>query len=158
MCLLISKQMARNVSFPSVNRIGIYSVIIHQEAFTAFHNDLDQVKKFLKPIYVGDIERTKQTRDDQIRKDFAELRETAHESGFFQPSVPFFVLNIGHILIFEVMAYFIMRMYGTGWLPYLASVLCYTIVQVRPCSHSLHFSRAIVHSFMRAHNIISSKG
>ena len=41
------------------------------------------------------------------------------------------MLVVGHILMFEVLAYLIMRTYGTGWIPYLASVLCYTIVQVR---------------------------
>ena len=45
----------------------------------AFHNDLQQVRKYLRPIYVGEIETTTMTRDDQMRKDFAELRATAEK-------------------------------------------------------------------------------
>ena len=45
-----------------------------QEAFNAFHNDLPAVKKYLKPIHVGAVEKYE---DTEINKDFRKLKETA---------------------------------------------------------------------------------
>nr|WAY16337.1 front-end fatty acid desaturase group A [Spirobranchus lamarcki] len=99
------------------------------EPFTAFHNDLAAVRKYLKPMHLGAIEQTPETRADRIRRDFAQLRQNAEKQGFFKPSVTFFSLIVGHILMFELLAYVTLRVFGTGWIPYIASVLCYTIVQ-----------------------------
>ena len=45
-----------------------------QEAFGAFHNDLQQVRKYLKPIHVGTVE---DHVDLEINKDFRKVKETA---------------------------------------------------------------------------------
>ena len=47
-----------------------------QEFFDAFHKDKGYVKKFLKPLYIGDAEEYEQS---ELVKDFASLRATAEE-------------------------------------------------------------------------------
>ena len=47
-----------------------------QEFYNAFHKDKDYVKKFLKPLYIGDAEEYQQS---ELVKDFAALRATAEE-------------------------------------------------------------------------------
>ena len=46
---------------------------LFQEAFNAFHNDISQVKKYLKPIHLGTVEKYE---DSELNKDFRELKET----------------------------------------------------------------------------------
>lgn len=45
-----------------------------QEAFGAFHNDLDGVRKYLKPIHIGTVE---DYVDLDINKDFRKVKRTA---------------------------------------------------------------------------------
>lgn len=49
-----------------------------QEAFRAFHNDQNAVKKFLKPIHIGSLPPT-EDKQEALKKDFIELRETAEK-------------------------------------------------------------------------------
>lgn len=53
--------------------------ILFQEAFRAFHNDQDFVRKFMKTLHVGNIGQTEQDKDLEMKKDFEELRQTAHK-------------------------------------------------------------------------------
>lgn len=48
----------------------------------------------------------------------------------FTPSKVFFTFIVGHLIFFEILAYLTFYYFGTGWLPYLVSVIFYTIVQV----------------------------
>ena len=50
--------------------------------------------------------------------------------GYFKPSVAFYVLNIGQLILLEVLAYVILVQFGTGWLPYWLSIFCLATVQV----------------------------
>ena len=47
----------------------------------AFHTDLKAVKKYLKPIRIGQLEQeTQETEgDDAVKRDFEELRQTAEK-------------------------------------------------------------------------------
>ena len=54
--------------------VWVMYVVNFQEAFNAFHNDLPAVKKYLKPIRVGAVEKYE---DTEINKDFRKLKETA---------------------------------------------------------------------------------
>ena len=47
-----------------------------QEFFDAFHKDKDYVKKFLKPLYIGDAEEYQQS---ELVTDFVALRKTAEK-------------------------------------------------------------------------------
>lgn len=100
------------------------------EAFRAFHNDHDFVRKHMKPLHVGSIDHP-DDKDLALKKDFEELRHTAQKMKLFTPSICFFVLSILHIIFFEIMAYLILYVYGTGWVPFLASVICYSIVEAQ---------------------------
>jgi len=98
------------------------------EAFNAFHNDPKFARKYMKALHIGSL-RPQEAADPDIKKDMANLRETAENMGLFRPSITFFSVMIGHILMFEVFAYLTLWYFGTGWLPWLVSILCYSIVQ-----------------------------
>ena len=59
--------------------VPVYFILLYQEAFVAFHNDLKEVRKYLRPIYVGQLETTPDARRDSIKRDFAELRDTVEK-------------------------------------------------------------------------------
>ncbi|KAL4216979.1 hypothetical protein ACF0H5_023436 [Mactra antiquata] len=98
------------------------------EAFGAFHNDEVQLKKYLKTLHVGSVERYE---DDAMNKDFRELRDTAVKMGLFEPSYTFFVLILAHIIILEVLGYLILVWYGTAWWSVLASIILYSTAQAQ---------------------------
>lgn len=98
------------------------------EAFNAFHNDPEFARKYMKALHIGSLKKEEAVIPD-VRKDFLNLRQTAEKMGLFKPSVTFFSAVVGHILMFEVLAYLTLWYYGTGWIPWIVSVLCYTIVQ-----------------------------
>lgn len=47
-----------------------------QDAFTAFHNDIDSVKKYLKPLHIGTV---KDAKNRSLDEDFRKLRSTAQQ-------------------------------------------------------------------------------
>nr|AIC34709.1 delta-5 fatty acyl desaturase [Mimachlamys nobilis] len=98
------------------------------EAFKAFHNDLTSVKKFLTPIHVGPVEDYEKSNLDE---DFQTLRQTAEKMGYYKPSYFFFLIVIAHILVLEVMSYWVMAYFGTGWLPCIVSMMCAVTVQAQ---------------------------
>jgi hypothetical protein len=50
--------------------------------------------------------------------------------GLFKPSYLFFALFLGHIMVLEVLSYLTLYYFGTGWLPFIVSILLYSTVQV----------------------------
>ncbi|XP_021370917.1 fatty acid desaturase 2-like [Mizuhopecten yessoensis] len=98
------------------------------EAFRAFHNDLTTVKKFLSPIHVGPLEDHQKCSLDE---DFQVLRQTAEKKGLFKPSYIFFLMVIAHVLVLDALAYLVMAYFGTGWVPYLVSLMCAATVQAQ---------------------------
>ncbi|XP_064598122.1 acyl-CoA 6-desaturase-like [Liolophura sinensis] len=100
------------------------------DAFRAFHNDLGNVKKYLTPIYKGDLRKGEYVVRD-MDKDFREVRATAEKMNLFKPNFWFYFFHLGHILALEAMAYLVMHWYGTGWIPWTISLLCYSTVQAQ---------------------------
>ncbi|XP_025080864.1 fatty acid desaturase 2-like isoform X1 [Pomacea canaliculata] len=100
------------------------------DAFRAFHNDLKAVQKYLKPIHLGSVKPEEQ-QVQAIDRDFRELRKTAEKMDLFRPSYAFFFIHLAHIIAFEVLGYLVMKQFGTGWIPYLITLLCCTIVQAQ---------------------------
>lgn len=100
------------------------------EAFRAFHNDLNHVQKYLKPLHIGSL-CADEFQVSQIKADFEELRNIAIKLGLFEPSYCFFFLNLFHVLLLEALAYLTFRYFGTGWMPYTVSVMLYSIVQAQ---------------------------
>jgi fatty acid desaturase 2 (delta-6 desaturase) len=98
------------------------------EAFHEFHPDMKLVTKYMNTYEIGKLSNKDPLRDDEeIKKDFVELRKTAEQMGLFEPSTLFFVLVFAHLIFFEALAYYTIYTYGTGWLPYSFTVLFYVI-------------------------------
>ncbi|KER20333.1 hypothetical protein T265_11098 [Opisthorchis viverrini] len=107
------------------------------EAFRAFHKNLEEVKKYLKPLYVAEVDQNSvdPKEADQLAKratyvqDFEELRRKMHELGFFQANIWFFLLMLLQVFVFEVLAYLNLRFFGVGWFRIVLSILLYTVAQ-----------------------------
>ena len=57
-----------------------FVLCVLQEAFTAFHNDVDYVKKYMSAIRLGRVAPTETVTDEkELQKDFAELRQTVQK-------------------------------------------------------------------------------
>ncbi|KAL8603582.1 hypothetical protein ACOMHN_022534 [Nucella lapillus] len=132
---LVIEGQVYNITSWALKHPGGRRVISHYagqdatDAFRAFHNDLSTVKKYLTPIHVGSVAGEQEA--PAIEKDFRDLRQTADKMGLFKPSYTFFFLHLVHILAFEVAAYLVMRQFGTGWIPWIISLLCATVVQAQ---------------------------
>ncbi|KAA3681181.1 acyl-CoA 6-desaturase (Delta-6 desaturase), partial [Paragonimus westermani] len=108
------------------------------EAFLAFHKKSSDVKKYLKPLYVGDVdpEVNDLEKTNEMKKraafveDFEKLRQKMHEAGFFKTSALFFTGMLAHMFMFEVLAYLNIRYFGCGWISIMISILLYTIAQL----------------------------
>ncbi|XP_033728460.1 acyl-CoA 6-desaturase-like [Pecten maximus] len=98
------------------------------EAFKAFHNDLATVKKFLSPIHVGNVEDYRQSCLDD---DFRTLCETVKKKGYYEPSYIFFLVMMVQVFVLESLSYLVMAYFGTGWVPYLISLVCAAAVQAQ---------------------------
>ncbi|CAF0962984.1 unnamed protein product [Adineta steineri] len=105
------------------------------EAFHALHPDIALVQKYLKSFYIGDViddEDNLSVKTDQaLKDDFEQLRQKAFAKKLFEPSRTFFILSFLHILAFEFAAYFILFRFGTNWIPYLLTLLCYVIAEAQ---------------------------
>ncbi|XP_076087554.1 fatty acid desaturase 2-like [Mytilus galloprovincialis] len=108
--------------------IGHYAGQDATDAFRAFHNDIDHVKKYLKPLKLGGVE---QNKDRTIEEDFRNLRSTAEQMGLFKTSYVYFAVYLIHIIVIEVLSYLTLYYFGTGWVPLLTSILLYGIVQAQ---------------------------
>uniref|UniRef100_A0A0B7AC53 Cytochrome b5 heme-binding domain-containing protein n=1 Tax=Arion vulgaris TaxID=1028688 RepID=A0A0B7AC53_9EUPU len=110
--------------------IGHYAGQDATDAFRAFHNDLNFVRKYMKPIHIGSLKESQQ-KVIPIDRDFRELRETAEKMDLFRPSKLFFFLHMVHILLLDVAAYAVMYYFGTNWIPYLVSLMLITTVEAQ---------------------------
>eukprot|EP00057_Strongylocentrotus_purpuratus_P017205 XP_011671679.1 PREDICTED: fatty acid desaturase 2-like [Strongylocentrotus purpuratus] len=115
---------------------GGYKVITHYagqdgtEAFTAFHNDEEFVRKHMKAIHIGQIMED-QVECKDVVKDFAELRKTAEQMGLFNANFLFFFLHMSHIIGLEIASYIVMRTYGFNWWTFLACVAMHGTLQAQ---------------------------
>lgn len=61
----------------------MFSLLSSQDAFRAFHNDLDFVKKYMKSIHIGSLKKS-QLDVKPVDKDFRELRDIAEKMVFIR--------------------------------------------------------------------------
>lgn len=108
--------------------IGHYAGQDATEAFNAFHNDVTQVKKYLKPIHLGAVE---QYEDSEINKDFRKLKETAVKMGLFTPSITFFTITLLHLIALDIAGYLTLYYFGVGWIPFLVSLILNSTCQAQ---------------------------
>uniref|UniRef100_A0A3P9KHY7 acyl-CoA (8-3)-desaturase n=1 Tax=Oryzias latipes TaxID=8090 RepID=A0A3P9KHY7_ORYLA len=99
--------------------ISLYAGEDATEAFTAFHPDLNFVRKFLKPLLIGELAAAEPSQDPNkniaIIQDFERLRVQAEKDGLFKTKPLFFCLHLGHILLLEILAWTLVWLWGTGW-------------------------------------------
>ncbi|RXN10819.1 fatty acid desaturase 2 [Labeo rohita] len=100
--------------------IGHYAGEDATEAFTAFHPDLQLVRKYMKPLLIGELEASEPSQDSQknaaLVEDFRLLREQLEAEGCFKAQPLFFLLHLGHILLLEAIALMLVWNFGTGWI------------------------------------------
>ncbi|MBB6682428.1 fatty acid desaturase, partial [Aequorivita sp. 609] len=100
--------------------LGHYAGEDATEAFTAFHPDLQLVRKYMKPLLIGELEASEPSLDRQknaaLVEDFRALRERLEAEGCFKAQPLFFFLHLSHILLLEAIALMMVWYLGTGWI------------------------------------------
>ncbi|KAM9658562.1 acyl-CoA 6-desaturase isoform 2-T2 [Trichechus inunguis] len=136
-----------------------------KDAFHAFHPNLDFVRKYMKPLLVGELAPEEPSQDrgknSQITEDFRALKKTAEDLKLFKTNHLFFLLLLAHIIAMESLAWFIIFYFGNGWIPTLITtfVLATSQVQAGWLQHDYgHLSvykksrwNHIVHKFIIGH-------
>ncbi|KAH0621061.1 hypothetical protein JD844_022075 [Phrynosoma platyrhinos] len=146
------------------------------DAFRAFHPDITFVRKFLKPLLIGELAPGEPSQDRgknrilvsststlqaQLVEDFRALRKTAEDMNLFKASPTFFFLYLGHILVMEALAWLIISYYGTSWSTTFILVIILATSQVQAgwlqhdFGHLSVFKKSIwnhiVHKFVIGH-------
>nr|KAF6275406.1 fatty acid desaturase 2 [Myotis myotis] len=115
--------------------IGHYAGEDATDAFQAFHRDLDFVRKFLKPLLIGELAPEEPSQDrgknSQITEDFRALRKTAENMNLFKSNHLFFLLLLAHIIVMESLAWFTVFYFGNGWIPTVITAFVLATSQVR---------------------------
>ncbi|ELU14138.1 hypothetical protein CAPTEDRAFT_121275 [Capitella teleta] len=105
------------------------------EAWYAFHPDKKKVSKYMKTLVVGrvKVDDSRGSGGSGIVRydDFHKLRKAAEDAGYFKPSAIFYVLHLAHIIGFELLGWWILYQYGTGWIPYIIAGLCIGTAQMQ---------------------------
>uniref|UniRef100_A0A8C2GQM4 Fatty acid desaturase 2 n=1 Tax=Cyprinus carpio TaxID=7962 RepID=A0A8C2GQM4_CYPCA len=100
--------------------IGHYAGEDATDAFHAFHPNLQLVRKYMKPLLIGELEASEPSQDRQkngaLVEDFRALRERLEAEGCFKTQPLFFILHLGHILLLEAIALMLLWYFGTGWI------------------------------------------
>uniref|UniRef100_A0A8C1GJB5 Fatty acid desaturase domain-containing protein n=1 Tax=Cyprinus carpio TaxID=7962 RepID=A0A8C1GJB5_CYPCA len=90
------------------------------DAFHAFHPNIQLVRKYMKPLLIGELEASEPSQDRQkngaLVEDFRALRERLEAEGCFKTQPLFFILHLGHILLLEAIALMLLWYFGTGWI------------------------------------------
>jgi len=76
-------------------------------------------------------------------EDFHELRDRVERGGYYQPNYAFYIIIIAHILFLDLLGWWTMKTFGTGWLPYIIASVFLATAQVG--SHAAHFSVKFMH-------------
>ncbi|NXH10138.1 FADS2 desaturase, partial [Bucco capensis] len=135
------------------------------DAFQAFHINPTLVRKFLKPLLIGELAPGEPSQDrdknSQLVEDFRALRKTAEDMNLFRASPVFFSLYLGHIIAMEVLAWLMVSYFGTGWITtlFLSFILTTSQAQAGWLQHDFgHLSvfkksswNHIVHKFIIGH-------
>uniref|UniRef100_A0A8C7EW93 Fatty acid desaturase 3 n=2 Tax=Neovison vison TaxID=452646 RepID=A0A8C7EW93_NEOVI len=101
--------------------IGHHGAEDATDAFRAFHQDLNFVRKFLQPLLIGELAPEEPSQDGpqdaQLVEDFRAIRQAAEDMELFEAKPAFFALLLGHILAMEVLAWLLVYLFGPGWVP-----------------------------------------
>uniref|UniRef100_A0A4W3J292 Fatty acid desaturase 2 n=1 Tax=Callorhinchus milii TaxID=7868 RepID=A0A4W3J292_CALMI len=97
------------------------------DAFQSFHPDLNFVRKFLKPLLIGELAPGEPSLDRQkkleLAEDFRALRKTAEEMKLFNTDLVFFSLYLGHLFVLEFLAWLTLWYFESGWIPTILTAI-----------------------------------
>ncbi|NXO02625.1 FADS2 desaturase, partial [Rhinopomastus cyanomelas] len=123
---LVIDRKVYNVTKWADRHPGGHRVISHcagedaTDAFQAFHINPTLVRKFLKPLLIGELAPGEPSQDrdknSELVEDFRTLRKTAEDMNLFRASPWFFSLYLAHIIAMEVVAWLMVSYFGTGWI------------------------------------------
>uniref|UniRef100_A0A2K6LIK4 Fatty acid desaturase 3 n=3 Tax=Cercopithecidae TaxID=9527 RepID=A0A2K6LIK4_RHIBE len=125
--------------------IGHHGAEDATDAFRAFHQDLNFVRKFLQPLLIGELAPEEPSQDGplnaQLVEDFRALHQAAEDMKLFDASPTFFAFLLGHILAMEVLAWLLIYLLGPGWVPSALAAFILAISQVTPALSGSHLQR-----------------
>ena len=101
------------------------------DAWKAFHINTDLVRKYMKPLHIGDVEH----HEAQIEQDFRCLRKVLEDGGYFTANRLFFAAVLIHIIVLEMLGYLIIRYMGLSWSSVLFSAFVLTVMQAQAGWH-----------------------
>ncbi|MBV94838.1 Fatty acid desaturase 3, partial [Eschrichtius robustus] len=106
-----------------------------RDAFHAFHQDLNFVRKFLQPLLIGELAPEEPSQDGpqnaQLIEDFRALRQAVEDMKLFEAKPTFFAFLLGHILAMELLAWLIVYLLGPGWVPSTLAALILAVSQAQ---------------------------
>ncbi|KAM9495397.1 fatty acid desaturase 2-like isoform 1-T1 [Clarias gariepinus] len=123
---LVIERKVYNVSEWTKKHPGGHRLLEHYigedatDAFTAFHPDKRFVRKFMKPLLVGELAPAEPSQDHgknaALVKDFRALRKQLEAQGLFRTNPLFYILYLGHILLLEALPLLLLWNFGNGWI------------------------------------------
>ncbi|XP_048216742.1 fatty acid desaturase 2-like protein FADS2B [Perognathus longimembris pacificus] len=122
---LVINRKVYNVTKWAERHPGGHKVLNHYagedatDAFTAMHLDQDIVKRYLKPLLIGELApgepSLERNKNPQLVEDFQKLRRTLENMNMFNGNLAFFFLHFAQILALEVLAWLTLCHFGSGW-------------------------------------------
>eukprot|EP00658_Telonema_sp_P-2_P051870 TRINITY_DN3998_c0_g1_i1.p1 TRINITY_DN3998_c0_g1~~TRINITY_DN3998_c0_g1_i1.p1 ORF type:complete len:438 (-),score=94.72 TRINITY_DN3998_c0_g1_i1:325-1638(-) len=99
--------------------------------FAAFHTEgraAQRARSLLKQFQIGSM--TAKYQPPAVEKEFELLRLAAQGEGLFKSSWLFYALHLAHILVLDLLGFWIYREYGaSSWVGYLAAAAVLTVAQ-----------------------------
>lgn len=86
------------------------------DVYTAMHPDKEVSNKYMKTYKIGNVVSQK---IPQHLVEFRELRKQAESEGLFKPNYFFYLFHLGHILLAEFVAWWLMTTYSSSWLVWI---------------------------------------
>ncbi|XP_072841639.2 acyl-CoA (8-3)-desaturase isoform X1 [Pogona vitticeps] len=103
------------------------------DPFTAFHPDKTLVRKYMKPLLIGELASDQPSfepsKNKLIVEDFRELRSTAEKLGLFKPNKLYFFLLLLHILILDAAGWFVLWHFGISLKTFSIATVLLTLAQ-----------------------------
>ncbi|XP_007526393.1 acyl-CoA (8-3)-desaturase-like [Erinaceus europaeus] len=105
------------------------------DPFMTFHIDQGLVRKYMKPLLIGELAPEQPsfepTKNKELTEDFRELRAQVERLGLMRTEPGFFVLSLLHILLLDVAAWLTLHLLGTSLVPYLLCAVLLATVQAQ---------------------------
>ncbi|XP_054827488.1 acyl-CoA (8-3)-desaturase-like [Eublepharis macularius] len=118
-----------------VRVISHYSGQDATDAFTAFHKNEDQVKKYLKSLLIGELApdqpSCEPTKNVMLTNDFRELHSTVKRMGLMKSSYLFFLFIGLHALLIDLASWLTMWYFGKSWVTLLVSITMFFTAQIQ---------------------------